>query len=297
MADEKDDKDTKLEQDKGTKIPESKQEHDEWEPNEAEQRALSGGWNPDKDEMDDPDAWVSAREFNFRGELMQRITKQGRTIGTIEQQLSEARNMIAASDKVTQKLITDAVSRTRADLRRQKRDALEDDDNVRAEQIDDELDELKDAQRDIKEVQDTVPVAPQHQPTPIEAAWFTFVTSTPWAQDTVLNPKLLAHAESLRSSNPDMSVGDFMESVLDKGKELRGLKKPSRPSGGPDDGKGGNSRQSTRGSRNKSVYSAADLNTQQKFIGDGYVEEGVIKSLDDYAKELGEAGGLDKQRR
>ncbi len=309
MADEKDTKDTKLEQDKGTKIPESKQEHDEWVPNDQEQQALAGGWNPDKEEMDDPDAWVSAREFNFRGSLMQRITKQGRTIGTIEQQLVEARNMIAASDRVTQKLISDAVARTRADLRRQKRDALEDDDNLRAEQIDDELDELKDAQRDIKETQDTVPVAPQHQPTPIEAAWFTFVTSTPWAQDTVLNPKLLAHAESLRSANPDMSVeslrsanpdmsvGDFMESVLDKGKELRGLKKPSRPAGGPDDGKGGNSRQSTRGGRNKSVFSAADLNEQQKFIGNGYVEDGTIKSLDDYAKELGEAGGLAKQQR
>ncbi len=294
MAEEKD---ANLEQDKGTKIPEGQKEHDEWIPNEQEQRALSGGWRPRDEWEGDEDDFVNAKDFNFRGELMQRITKQGRTIGTIEQQLSEARNMIAASDRVTQKLISDAVSRTRADLRRQKRDALEDDDATRAEQIDDELDELKEAQRDIKETQDTVPVAPQRQPTAIEAAWFTFVTTTPWAQDTVLNPKLLAHAESLRNADPDITVGDFMESVLDNGKELRGLKKPARPPGGPDDGKGGNNRQSTRGGRNKAIYSAADLNEQQKFIGNGYVEDGTLKTLDDYAKELGEAGGLDKQGR
>jgi hypothetical protein len=286
---------TKVLKDSGIKIPESKQEHDDWVPNATEERALSGGWNPDKEAMADPDAWVTAKEFNFRGELMQRITKQGRTIGTIEQQLQQAREMIAASDRVTQKLIKDAVDTTRRDLRAQRRTALEDDDHVRADQIEEELDELKSAQADIK-VQQAQPVADtgQRQPTPVEAAWFTFVTSTPWAQGE-LNGPLLAHAESIRNANPSINVGDFMESVLDKGKELRGLKKRVAPNpGGNDDNKGGQRPQKSRGG--KAVWTAADLNEQQRFIGQGYVDDTTIESLDAYAKELGEIGALGGSR-
>ena len=280
----------------GITIPENQQQHDEWVPNAHESRALSGGWNPDKDAMEDPEAWVTAREFNFRGELMQRITKQGRTIGTIEGQLQQARDMIAASDRVTQKLIKDAVDQTRRDLRKQKREAMDDDDHVRVDEIDEELDDLKDAQRDIVQTQQQ-PVADtgQRQPTPVEAAWFTFVTSTPWAQDTAINPQLLAHAEATRNANPDISVGDFMESVLDKGKELRGLKRHAAPNpGGNDDNKGGNRPQKSRGG--KKVWSAADLNDQQRFIGQGYVDDGTCDSLDSYAKDLGDVGGLGGQR-
>ncbi len=279
--------------DKGILIPESKQEHDDWVPNAAEEQALTGGWNPDKEAMADPDAWVTAREFNFRGQLMQRITKQGRTIGTIENQLHQAREMIAASDRVTQRLIKDAVDATRRDLRSQRRTALEDDDHVRADQIEEELDDLKAAQADIQ-VQQAVPVqAPERQPTPVEAAWYTFVTSTPWAQGE-LNGPLLQHATALRDNNPDINVGDFMESVLDKGKELRGLKKRVAPNpGGNDDNKGNTRPQKGRG---KAGVSAADLNEQQRFIGQGYVDDGTLDSLDTYAKDLDEVGGLGGQR-
>ena len=174
---------------------------------------------------------------------------------------------------------------------------MEDDDHVRVDQIEEELDELKEAQRDIAVTQQT-PVADtgQRPPTPVEAAWFTFVTATPWAQDATLNPQLLAHATSVRDANPDISVGDFMESVLDKGKELRGLKRHTAPNpGGNDDPKGGQRPRKGRG--DNKVYSAADLNEQQKFIGQGYVDDGTLESLDVYAKDLGEAGGLDRNRR
>ena len=279
--------------DKGIKIPESKQEHDDWVPNAAEEQALSGGWNPDKDSMADPDSWVPAREFNFRGQLMQRITKQGRTIGSIEGQLHQAREMIAASDRVTQKLIKDAVDATRRNLRSERRAALEDDDHVRADQIEEELDDLKVAQADIKVEQQRPVAAPERQPTPVEAAWYTFVTSTPWAQGE-LNGPLLAHATALRDNNPDINVGDFMESVLEKGKELRGLKKRVAPDpGGNDDNKGGNRPQKRR---DKNVWSAADLNDQQRFIGQGYVDDETCESLDSYAKDLGEIGALGGQR-
>ena len=281
--------------DKGIKIPESQKEHDEWTPSSHETRAMSGGWRPEHAWEGNEDDWVNAKDFNFRGELMARITKQGRTIGTVEAQLTQAREMIAASDRVTQKLIKDAVDQTRRDLRKQKRAAQEDDDHLRVEQIEDELDELSTAQADIKTTAAT-PVADtgQRQPTPVEAAWFTFVTGTPWAQDPQYNVPLLAHAEAVRNANPTITVGDFLESVMDKGKELRGLKRPAAPNpGGNDDNKG---RLRQGGGRAKKGFTAADLNEQQRFIGQGYVDDGTCASLDAYATDLGEIGGLGGQR-
>ena len=133
--------------DSGITIPEGQKQHDEWTPNSHESRAMSGGWRPEHEWEGEAEDWVDAKDFNFRGELMQRITKQGRTIGTIESQLTQAREMIAASDRVTQKLIKDAVDQTRRDLRTQKRAAMEDDDHVRVDQIDEELDDLKEAMK------------------------------------------------------------------------------------------------------------------------------------------------------
>jgi hypothetical protein len=285
----------KLDPDTGIKIPDDQKSHDDWAPNAAETRAMTGGWRPEHDWEGAPEDWVNARDFNFRGELMARITKQGRTLGTVEAQLQQAREMIAASDRVTQKLIKDAVDQTRRDLRAQKRAAQEDDDHIRVEQIEDELDDLKVAQSEIKTVAATpVPDTGQRQPTPVEAAWFTFVTGTPWAQDPQYNVPLLAHAEAVRNANPTISVGDFLESVMEKGKELRGLKRPAAPSpGGNDDNKGGNRRPAKRGTKG---FSAADLNEQQRFIGQGYVDDGTCDSLDAYATDLGEIGGLGGQR-
>ena len=277
----------------GTKIPDGQKAHEEWVPNDVELKAQAGGWRPLEDWDGAEDEWVSAKDFNFRGELMQRITKQGRTIATVEQQLAEARTLIAASDRVTQRLIKETVDKTRRELRAQKREAISDDDHQLADSIDDQLEELKAAQDEIRVEQTSAPAAPAgRQPTPVEAAWFTLVSTTEWAQDPVLNPKLLQFAESVRAGDPGISVGDFMEKVLDKGKELRGLKRPAPPPG-PDEGKGGKGRGNTRRGASKG-FSASDLNEQQTFIGKGYVDDGIMDSLDDYAKALGEAGGIDK---
>jgi hypothetical protein len=42
-----------------------------------EQRAMEHGWRPKEEWEGDPEDWVSAREFNRRGELFARIAKYG----------------------------------------------------------------------------------------------------------------------------------------------------------------------------------------------------------------------------
>ena len=72
------------------------------------------------------------------------------------------------------------------------------------------------------------------------------------------------------------------------------LKRSAAPAPGVDDPKGGTRRSSSRGG--KKEWSAADLNEQQKSIGQGFVDDGVLESLDAYAADLGAVGGLGGNR-
>jgi hypothetical protein len=199
---------------------------------------------------------------------------------------------------VTQKLVAEAIAKTTRDLKMERRAAMREDDFETVDRIDEELQELTEAARESKAPANQASAAPgasDRPPTPIEAAWFTFVTSTPWAQEPGLNAALLKHAQDELTKSPDMNVGDFMESVLDKGKELRGLSRRPAPPGGPDGGNGGNRPRTQRGGKDK--FTSSDLNEQQRAIGQEYIEAGILKSLDEYAAQIGEVRGLDRQQR
>ncbi len=271
-------------QNDGIDIPESQEQHEQWEPTAAEQKAMAGGWKPESEWEGDPDEWVSAREFNFRGELMSRITSQGRQIGALEGKLGEAQKLISASDRVTQRLIKDAVEKTKRDLRSARREALAEGDAVKVDEIDEELDGLKETEAELKRSEGTQSQASADQnrpPTPVEAAWFTYVQGAEWMKDPAKGQPMLQFAQEVVNKDPYITVDDFMDQVLDKSKELRGVK-PARatPPGGPDDTKGGSRPRKQRGQTERT---AADLNEQRE-IGRGYVAEGLYKNLDEYAK-------------
>ena len=277
-------------QDDGTTIPSSPQEHENWEPTEAEQKAMAGGWRPENEWDGDPEEWVSAREFNFRGELMARITSQGRQIGALEGKLGEAQKLISASDRVTQRLIKENVEKTKRDLKAARRAAVEEGNAVQVDEIDEQLDDLKETEAELKaqgKSDDATHAAADQQrpPTPVEAAWFTYIQGAQWMKDPVKGKPMVEYAQQVVNDDPYITVDDFMDKVIDKSRELRGTKPPARragPAGGPDDGGKGNNRRTTRGG-SKGV-TAADLNEQQKEIGKGYVAEGLYKNLDEYAK-------------
>lgn len=117
-------------EDKGITIPDDQKSHDEWEPNEAEEQALKGGWKPNADDMDNPDEWVSAKEFNFRGELMQRIRDLGRELGTLKGENAKLGKMVAKSDQITQQMVEDAYNRAMNNLKAQRREATREGDTM-----------------------------------------------------------------------------------------------------------------------------------------------------------------------
>jgi hypothetical protein len=290
MTDENEDLNLEDDKGKGTPIPDSQAAHDEWEPNAEEQKAMAGGWRPEHEWEGDPEDWVRAREFNRVGDLMSRITSQGRQLGALEGKFAEAQKLISASDRVTQRLVKEAVAKTKRDLKAQRRSAMEEGDHAVVDEIDEQLDELKDTEAELKATaQDNTQQASADQnraPTPVEAAWFTYVNGAEWMKDPAKGTPMLKHAQDLVNAQPHITVDDFMDSVLDKSKELRGVKKPSRstPPAGPDDK--GTGRQ--RRSKTPTEASASSLTEQQRELGKGYVAEGLYKDLNEYAKARAE---------
>lgn len=280
-----------LETDKGITIPENQEEHDKWEPSASEERAMTGGWRPEHEWEGDPDEWVSAREFNFRGELMQRITQLGRKVGQLETDKEKLAKVVQNSDRVTQRMVEQAAKQATAELKAQLREARRAEDDDAVDDIEERLAELREAQVEVKAaaMAPDQPVWQGPNPatmTPQQNAWYSFITTTKWAQDAKVHNALLQYAQQALDGESDMPVGDFMEKVITKGKQLRdgGRRGPA----GPDDA--GSGRKPPVQKRGK--YSARDLNPMQLSIAKEMVIEGACKSTDEYANMLAEDGCL-----
>lgn len=284
----------------GIEVPKDQESHDDWEPSTAAQeKALTGGWRPKHDWEGEEEDWVDAPEFNRRGELMGRISQLGRKLGDSEKTIEKLTAMVAANEKVTQKMIDQEIEATAGRLKRQRREAIREGDFEAVDEIEDNMDELRKA----KAESDKEPAqAPEKSDGPdlssmshVQRSWYDFVTGTPWVnQNKDLHDDLLSHAEAYLIDNPEVATGDFMGEVLSKANELRGGKTRTKPRG-PDDGKGG-SRQKGGARTKASKFSAKDLNAQQRAIAAEFMEDGIIDSLDEYATMMGNEGHLDNQR-
>ena len=103
-----------------------------------EEAAMQSGWRP-KDEWDgDPDEWVSAREFNRRGELMRKIHNQNRQI----KQLDSVVNTLANQQK---KIFGAGYEKAKRELKSQLREANKEGDDATAEAIEERLEQLETA--------------------------------------------------------------------------------------------------------------------------------------------------------
>ena len=90
-------------------------------PTPAEERALADGWNPDPDSLENPDDWVDAKAFNFRGELMGRISQQGRKLSALEADNATLSKLVAKGNENTKRMVEEAYKKAVRDLKSEKR--------------------------------------------------------------------------------------------------------------------------------------------------------------------------------
>lgn len=130
----------------------------------VQQEALESGWVPKEEYNGDPEKWVDAAEFLRRGELFKKIEAQSRDLKDMRKALVEMKKLHADVQKVEYQRALDT-------LRAQKKAALEEGDADAVLAADDRIDEIKDAQRQLAQVQQEVEQAPSGEQHPVFVEW------------------------------------------------------------------------------------------------------------------------------
>lgn len=116
---------------------------------EAEDKARQQGWVPQEEWIEqgkDPGDWRDANAFNDRGELLQYIKGQNRHISDMRKAMADMNEHNAEMEKIR---LTDKET----ELKNARREALEDGNYEAVEAIDQPLQEINDAKKNIEERQ------------------------------------------------------------------------------------------------------------------------------------------------
>jgi hypothetical protein len=247
-----------------------------------EETAQQSGWRP-KDEWDgNPDEWVSAREFNRRGELMRKIHNQNRQI----KQLDGVVNTLASQQK---KIFGAGYEKAKRELKSQLREANKEGDDATAEVIEERLEQLETvARQDAAALQSTTPPA-QSQVAPEFEPW---VNRNTWFKD---RPEMRAYAEVIgmqyAQTNPEATNSQVYEFITKQVKtkfpeRFGTVKKQS--SGRP--GSPVESGDNLTSNRGGPAVSRVSLTSEEKEVGRTLVKRGLYKNMNEYASDLKKFG-------
>ena len=267
----------------------------EQEPQISEDEALArqSGWTPEEEWEGDPDGWVSAKEFNFRGELMSRIQKQTRQLQANEAEMGQLKEGLKSLGEHNKKIAE--IERTKAikALRKERLDALEEQDHERAVALEEEIDELKELS--LEEEAPAEPAATNQPVTPPEVqAWLDKPENSWYSTDMVLQGVVDGIGRDIMAASPDTTPGSLIakiEAKIDSDPNFSKLFEKVRPS------KAGKSQSSvntpsgsSRGGKKK--FTASNLNDEQKQMAQRFVDAGAFKSTQEYVDQLVELGEL-----
>lgn len=241
---------------------------------EAEQKAIDMGWNPEGVEGKRS---VSAEEFIDRKSLFDRIHK-------LEKTTKQKDKVVDALKKYNEQIAEKAYERAVEDLKAEKLEALDNQDNKRVLEIDDELDKIKSEKPVVVEEE----VTPAYTPEEWQEGFQDFASNNIWYGR---RPEMTKEADDIGTAyaqaNPDISPEElfaYVQGEIDnKYKEDTG-KKPTGPSKvAPAGGK-----RAAAGSKNKK--SLNDVPEEDRDIALTLIKSGTI-SEEDYIKSyFGEQG-------
>lgn len=155
-----------------SKPPESSSQS---EPTELELIAMEMGWNPDKDTVGDQ--WVDARTYIKRTHDIQKT--QARTIKDtsrkLEKVLSSVDSLKAHYERVAQSQ-QEKYDREIATLKAERRVAIAENDPAKVDELDSQIDSLKEAKAKTSQIPDTPPVS-------IDPVFEEWADENPWFGD------------------------------------------------------------------------------------------------------------------
>lgn len=265
-------------------------EADEPEYSDVEMRAMDDGWRPESEWEGDASEWVGAKEFNFRGELMSRISSQTGQLADNAKKVEELSAALKVLGDHHKKTAETEHKKILATLKREKIAALEDGDAEAIVEIDDKVAELKEAKKeedlqykdDVQEVKDIKSEIP-----PEVNAWFANPKNAWYHSDPIRKGIADAVSASYMGENPDADLLDMLKHVDKTVREEMPHKFESaaaRTSTVTEKG--------SRTTRKGKKFTTRDLDEDQKSIAKTFVEMGVFKNAQEYVDELASNGDL-----
>ena len=263
----------------------------------AEAKARDSGWRP-KDEWEgDPDEWVDAKEFNFRGELFDKIKTQSKYAKQQEKELAEMKKAISALGEMNKQISEKEYERALKALKRQKAIALEDDDHEKVVEIDEQLGDLKEAKKASDEMPEVAePVDQTQVATPTEVLEWIEDPDNSWYKD---NLAMQGAADKFfdkyvnENINGDISQFDDWDGAIKYAEQQvkktfpQNFSNPRR-----NEQTVGSQGGRASGATKSSKVSVSNLNDEQKAVMKTFVQQGIM-TQDEYLAQLEQIGGLE----
>lgn len=280
-------------------VPENSDQQDDYEEvDPVEEKARSQGWRPQEEWDGDPTEWVDAKEFVFRGELMDRIRQQSSKINNFEKENKEIKEALKILGEHNKKIAEQEYQKALADLKRQKKEALEDDDYDTVVDIDERMSELKtskeelDAEKEEATPDTSTEEAENKIPEPVQN-WLQS-DSNKWYHD---DPVMRGAADNVYLQHLQFNPDDF-SGALKKVDETMRAYFPEKFTGTKRKGaavtepgaRGGANKKSTKNSKKATVR---DLSDEQKRVAQTFVDSGVFASVQEYVDQLVELGEIE----
>ena len=251
------------------------------QPSEAEVKARRLGWVPQEEFKGNPEQWRDADAFLQRGEeihgyLKADLDRLHSTLTAKDRELSEIRQTMDEFRKFHNETEARAYKRAIEELKQLKVSAIEQGDGGKVVEIDEQIDQLKEAQK--KPTQE-----PTKNPSQVNQEYLDWLPSNRWyAEDRELQELADGFGEIVKKNNPNLVGKAFLEEVTKKVKKAAPEKFENPARNNPSVGTSSDNRAASPSSKKKKSYD--NLPADAKYHCDKFVKQGLM-TVDQYVKE------------
>lgn len=249
-----------------------------------EERASQHGWVPKEQWQGDPNEWIPAKVFNMRGDFFGRIAKD-------KKEISELRQTVGYLVEERQSAFESGYKRGLAELRAERREALEAGDVDKVEQIEDKIDEFKEEHATKKQefekkvVENKQPENPVYDSWAAENDWYMAnPTLTTYANEVSQEIVSQAQAKGVQVDYPKL-LQEITRKVKQKFPEKFGRSVVSTQTSAVDGGSSSADDKPVK--RNTGKFSENDLSDQERRIMETVLKTTKL-SKEEYLTQVGE---------
>jgi len=250
---------------------------------QQEDKARANGWKPLEEFDGNKDDWISAKEFNTRGNLIAQIQTAKSQSSALKSEIDEMKGTFKEFQKFHEQALENERKEAKKELMAEKAAALKDNNTDRVVEIDEDLALIRDEEKKAKAEKQEKP-----QKTSEDPAVQKFAQAHPeFEEDPVLQGAFASVVQKNRALDPSKSPAEILQESYDELVELKPQlfdfeeeeEKPKRQSKVSSYGK-----RTSKSSSGKAT--AADLDDYAREVGTKFVKMGLIKDLDTYAQQL-----------